>query len=129
MCCVCMCVHGFVCEATKLVPYYFCSTNPAGQPRLSALSLMVVNSDSVLFSLNCPSSSFPPTSVAWLHNGALFSEGQSFQVLREASSTRFDNILHVAHSIGGNFTCTVSNSEGSATDYIIIKGTSGEKET
>lgn len=93
-----------------------------GRPKLSAVSLTIVNSSVVLFSLNCHSSSFPPTAVTWLHNGSVFSEGETMQVLRDASSTQFDNILYVFRSMGGTFTCQVANVKGNTSASITIDG-------
>ena len=76
-------------------------------------------------SLNCPTTSFPPTHTSWLLNGETQDSTLQSQVVRDPVTTAYDNTLTVSDLTQSgrlNFTCVVNNSRGSATATRTLLG-------
>ena len=92
---------------------------PVGFHLLTALS-----SQPPSFVLNCTTTHTPPTTVTWTHNGETLNSPEYFmsQVLRNATSTIYNNLLTVQGSQEGEYSCTVSNDRGSLSANFSVVG-------
>ena len=82
------------------------------------------------FTLNCSSSSSAATEVVWTEDGQPINvDGQvygTFQILREGTTSSYDNLLVVrisdVNEHSGQYSCTVRNSFGSAMQETSFRG-------
>ena len=97
---------------------------------MDPITLQVISPTSnypLSFSLNCSSTSYPPTVVSWLLNGAeqLPVSSSSSQLVRDTLTTTYDNILSIIDfNMTGRltFTCIVNNTRGSQSAEVVIRG-------
>ena len=78
-------------------------------------SLMLVNSNNSLFTLNCTSSNSPATTVIWSKDGELLSNYFMYQTLRDGVTGTYDNVIEIDADISelaGLYSCSVLNSAG-----------------
>lgn len=78
------------------------------------------------FVLNCTTTHTPPTTVTWTRNGGTLDSNSPLysmsQVLRNATSTTYNNLLTVQGSREGEYSCTVSNDRGSLSANFSVVG-------
>ena len=94
---------------------------PVGFHLLTALSFQPPS-----FVLNCTTTHTPPTTVTWTRNGGTLDSNSPLysmsQVLRNATSTTYNNLLTVQGSREGEYSCTVSNDRGSLSANFSVVG-------
>ena len=102
-----------------------------GSPVFSLLTNHTTHSSQ--FTLTCPSSSFPPLSTTWFRSGQqLMPDGVQFQtsqVLVDASTSHYDNVLRVSGNLAGDYRCEVGNNNGTASASITVRGESKDSLT
>ena len=78
------------------------------------------------FTITCPSSSTPPLSTIWSRDGVTLAvdEGTftTSQVLVNASTSRYDNVLSVNGDLVGVYRCEVRNNRGSNSTSLTVRG-------
>ena len=78
------------------------------------------------FTITCPSSSSPPLSTVWSRDGTEVAIGgeqfESSQVLVNASSSHYDNVLSVTGDLVGVYRCEVRNDRGSSRSSLTVRG-------
>ena len=81
------------------------------------------------FTITCPSSSTPPLSSVWSRDGGTITvDGEIFetsQVLVNASTSRYDNVLSVSGDLVGVYGCEVGNDRGSSQASLTVRGKPG----
>ena len=81
-----------------------------------------------LFTLNCVSSGSPASSVVWMKDGEVLSETSTYktsQLLQNGATSTYFNLLEVnsgPYAITGEYSCEVSNSLGSDTRNVTVRG-------
>ena len=81
-----------------------------------------------LFTLSCVSSGSPASSVNWMKDGELLSEGGAYtisQTLQNGATSTYFNLLKVnsgPYAITGEYSCEVSNSLGTDARNVTIRG-------
>ena len=78
------------------------------------------------FTITCPSSSTPPLSTVWSRDGATLTvdEGvfETSQVLVNASTSLYNNVLSVSGDLVGVYRCEVGNNRGSNSRSLTVRG-------
>ena len=96
-----------------------------GSPVFTPLTPRTTHSSD--FTLTCPSTSFPPVFTTWLRDGQPVAPGggqqfQSWQVMADALTTSYNNILRVNGSLAGEYQCRLGNSQGNASASLMVRG-------
>lgn len=76
------------------------------------------------FTITCPSSSTPPASIVWKRDGHNLTDFESSQVLLNAASSHYDNVLSVKGDLPGVYMCEVGNMAGSNSASLTVRGQS-----
>ena len=81
-----------------------------------------------IFTLNCISSGSPASSVTWTKDGVVLSESGTYRmskILQNGVTSTYFNLLKVdtgPYAITGEYSCEVSNSLGSNTRNVTVRG-------
>ena len=79
------------------------------------------------FTITCPSSSTPPASIVWTRDGDNLTGLEHFessQVLLNALSSHYDNVLSVKGDLVGVYMCEVGNGGGRNSASLTVRGQS-----
>ena len=106
-----------------------CANTHTVSPTISKMEYSAVGGGT--YSITCTTTGSPPTTVAWMRNGAELttSEGggryTSSQTVIDRPSSTFDNVLTIKGSYGdavGDYSCNISNSLGETSAEKTING-------